>query len=428
MKLFISPFQHPSCLPIEVSEDDWFLSRFGIRCMEFIRSAPSTRINCDLGWREQINQVTPYIDASTIYGSDMETSNSVRTFKNGYNETVLRKPRGEWLPEVEDVPGVATSSTAVTVQLSFSLYATGPSPTARPPGGELCRSGAITDDCFKPGDGRLSEQPGLTAFHTVWVRFHNKLATALTQLNPHWSDEKVFQETRKVVYSFIQHITYREFLPIVLGPEVMELFELNLVRKGYYNKYDARVNPSIANSFGAAAFRFGHSMVQNSYVRTDHKHRPLFNNVTLHEEQENIENIWSFGSLDRLLLGFANQPSQRRDEFICDELSNHLFQAPGAPFGMDLAAINIQRGRDHGIPSYTSWRQPCGLSPVKSWADLERIFNVGSAHRFQSIYRHVDDIDLFSGGLAEKPVRGGVVGPTFACIIAQQFLNLRKRR
>ncbi|KAJ8944654.1 hypothetical protein NQ314_009416 [Rhamnusium bicolor] len=149
-------------------------------------------------------------------------------------------------------------------------------------------------------------------------------------------------------------------------------------------------------------------------------------NVTLHEELNNVENIWSLGSVDRLLLGFVNQPSQRRDEFICDELSNHLFQSFDAPFGMDLAAINIQRGRDHGIPPYTSWRQPCGLSPVKNWKDLENIFNFQSAKKFQSIYRDVDDIDLFTGGLAEKPVRGGVVGPTFACIIAQQFLNLRK--
>ncbi|KAJ8915140.1 hypothetical protein NQ315_000392 [Exocentrus adspersus] len=374
---------------------DWFLGAFGIRCIEFTRSAPSTRVNCDLGWREQINQVTSYIDASAIYGSDVESSDAMRTFRNG--------------------------------KLIYGRsHHPGPLQPPDPPGGELCRGGALTDDCFQTGDGRVSEQPGLTALHTVWVRFHNRVATALSKFNTHWSDEKVFQETRKIVYSIIQHITYREFLPIVLGPEVVDLFELRLVRKGYYKEYDSKVSPAIANSFSTAAFRFGHSMVQNSFVRTDHKHRPLFNNVSLHEELENFENIWSFGSVDRLLLGFANQPAQARDEFICDELSNHLFQSSGAPFGLDLAAINVQRGRDHGIPSYTTWREPCGLSPIRSWKDLKGIFNSDSVKRFRSLYHHVDDIDLFSGGLAEKPVRGGVVGPTFACIIAQQFLNLRK--
>lgn len=148
--------------------------------------------------------------------------------------------------------------------------------------------------------------------------------------------------------------------------------------------------------------------------------------MTLHEELQNIENIWSVGSIDRLLLGLSNQPSQRRDEFIADELTNHLFQTPNSRFGMDLAAINVQRGRDHGIPPYTSWREPCGLTPVKTWHDLEAIMSVDTLHRFRSTYEHVDDIDLFSGGLAERPVRGGIVGPVFACIIAQQFLNLRK--
>lgn len=96
------------------------------------------------------------------------------------------------------------------------------------------------------------------------------------------------------------------------------------------------------------------------------------------------------------------------------------------PFGLDLAAINIQRGRDHGLPSYTQWREPCGLSPIRDWNDLEKIVGPRSARRIQQGYKDVKDIDLFVAGLAERPVVGGLVGPTFACIIAQQFSNLRK--
>lgn len=93
---------------------------------------------------------------------------------------------------------------------------------------------------------------------------------------------------------------------------------------------------------------------------------------------------------------------------------------------MDLAAINIQRGRDHGLPSYTAWRQPCGLSAVRNWRDFEDVVGPRSADRIRRAYENVDDIDLFVAGVAERPVVGGLVGPTFACIIAQQFSNLRR--
>lgn len=115
----------------------------------------------------------------------------------------------------------------------------------------------------------------------VWLRFHNYVAETLSQLNPQWSDELLFQEARKLVGGLIQHITYREFLPVLLGAEVMDLFELNVLSKGYYEEYDVRADPTVANSFATAAYRFGHSLVQNSFVRTDSKHTPIFNSKFL---------------------------------------------------------------------------------------------------------------------------------------------------
>lgn len=107
-------------------------------------------------------------------------------------------------------------------------------------------------------------------------------------------------------------------------------------------------------------------------------------------------------------------------------MTNRLFQTPGFPFGMDLASLNIQRGRDHGLPPYIRWRKPCSLSPIRTFEDLNKVMSPDIIRKLKSLYSSVEDIDLFSAGLAEKSVVGGLVGPTFACIIAQQFSNLRR--
>ena len=93
---------------------------------------------------------------------------------------------------------------------------------------------------------------------------------------------------------------------------------------------------------------------------------------------------------------------------------------------MDLISINIQRGRDHGIPPYVAWREACGLTPIHNWGQLLSIMDDDTVGRLRIAYNSLEDIDLFPGAMAEKPVVGGMVGPTFACIIAQQFLNLRQ--
>ena len=103
-----------------------------------------------------------------------------------------------------------------------------------------------------------------------------------------------------------------------------------------------------------------------------------------------------------------------------------LCQHPHTGFGMDLAALNIQRGRDHGLAAYNIWREQCGLRRFQKWEELKTVMSAVTVDRLASVYDSVEDIDLFSGGLSERPVVGGMVGPTFACILGQQFLNLRR--
>lgn len=87
---------------------------------------------------------------------------------------------------------------------------------------------------FYPGDGRASEQPGLTAIHTLYAREHNRLADGLKLVNPHWDDEHIYQEARKISVATYQHIIYNEFLPRLLGWNAINLYGLKLHSHGYY--------------------------------------------------------------------------------------------------------------------------------------------------------------------------------------------------
>lgn len=130
---------------------------------------------------------------------------------------------------------------------------------------------------IRAGDGRSGEQPGLLAMHHIWVLEHNHIALELANMNPHWSEEKLYQEARRIVGAMIQHVTYREFLPLVLGRDVCQLFDLELLSSGYFTKYDVKTNPTVANAFSAAAFRFGHALIQSSYMRSTSNHQFIDN-------------------------------------------------------------------------------------------------------------------------------------------------------
>lgn len=77
----------------------------------------------------------------------------------------------------------------------------------------------------------MNEQLVLTVMHTLMAREHNRVARELALVNPHWDDETLFQEARRINIAIIQHITYNEFLPILLGKDVMEKFGILLQKE-----------------------------------------------------------------------------------------------------------------------------------------------------------------------------------------------------
>ena len=277
------------------------------------------------------------------------------------------------------------------------------------------------------GDLRATEQPGLTSLHSLFLNEHNRIATELSELDRSLTDEELYQISRQIVIAELQNIVYNEFLPVVLGSKIMEEHNISLPLTGP-TKYDKTVDPRAINEFATFAFRFGHTMVPHSF-------KPYFNffdcpikDNFFNFEQFNIGRDFSGKAWQDLLYSIHQFESPHFDGNLNDHLTNFLFCGEncrlGVGFGQDLAARNIQRGRDHGLPGYVNYREPCGLSSPADWSDKPEEISEENWGKLQEVYNNVEDIDAFSGAFSEDSVSDGLVGPTIACIIGIQFRNL----
>ncbi|XP_015597950.1 uncharacterized protein LOC107269047 [Cephus cinctus] len=386
---------HPECNPFPVPPGDHFYPTVNVSsgarmCFPSMRSLPGQQ---HLGPREQVNQNTGFLDASVVYGENNCICNNLRGF-NGRMNITLNPTRGKDL-----LPQSATHPE--------------------------CK--AQSGYCFIGGDGRASEQPSLTVIHTIWIREHNRIMEGFRQVNPHWDSEKLFQQTRRVISAMLQHIAYNEFLPRILGWNAVSLYGLKLLPQGYYKEYSPTCNPSVLNEFAAAAFRIGHSLLRPHLPRMDRNYQNVDPPILLRDGFFNPDMLYQPGMMDEMTRGLVATPMETLDQFITGEVTNHLFENRRIPHsGVDLIALNVQRARDHGIPSYNNYRALCNLKRATTFEDLSREMAPEVIARMKRIYASVDDIDLFPGGMSERPLQGGLVGPTFACIIAIQFRQSRK--
>ena len=118
--------------------------------------------------------------------------------------------------------------------------------------------------CFVAGDSRVNQNPILLMMHTLWMRNHNYHAIRLKQVNPQWGDEKLYQEARRISIAELQHITFNEYLPIILGSTLTSYYSLIPLEGGYTN-YEPYTDPTSWNEFSTAASRFGHSQIKDYY-------------------------------------------------------------------------------------------------------------------------------------------------------------------
>jgi len=373
-------------LPIAVPQGDaWFdPAATGTKTIAMSRSAfDPTSGTSKSNPRQQTNAITAWIDGSEIYGVDATRSTALREHVGGRMLTSA----GGLLPF--NTAGLANANDAHVVADS---------------------------KLFLAGDIRANENPELLSLQTLFVREHNRVAAATAAQHPDWTDEQLFQHARRIVIAELQHVTYDEFLPALLGAP----------RPGAdgiapWSGYRPNVNAGISTEFATAAFRLGHSLLGDDIRFLDDTGNPVHDDMALRDSFFNPTPVSEVG-IDPLLKYLASDRAQELDTKVVDDVRNFLFGAPGQG-GFDLASINIERGRDHGLADYNTVRVAYGLPRVTSFAQITP--DVPLQQSLQKAYGSVDAIDLWVGGLAEKHLPGSSLGATFTRIIVDQFTRLR---
>jgi hypothetical protein len=434
------------------------------------------------GWgrtpREQINTVSSYIDGFSVY--------------SGLTD------RLEWLRE-GPVDG-RLSNNGAKLMLDHGYLpradARGNAATAPPMAlmGRLEAPGAFAK-AFVAGDRRANENIALSSTHTLFALEHNRIVSELPR---RLSEEEKFQIARRIIGAEQQYITYNEFLP-ALG-----------VRLPQYRGYRDDVNASLGNEFAVVGYR-AHSMIHGEFEAVgeaaDYSRAQLaaiaaqgVEVVTDGDEAEFVIPLnLAFGNpdllklvhLDAVLHGLGGEPEYKNDEMIDNQLRSVLFQVPvtGNPACLDgpalpqcfkgvvdLGALDIERGRDHGMPLYNDLRRAFGLDEKRSFtsitgestdrfptndrkitgnplndpnildfvalfdaegnpielgseaADAEAVVGVRRttlAARLKAIYGETDKLDAFVGMISERHVRGSEFGELQLAMWKQQFQALR---
>src|SRR5262249_27268023 len=261
------------------------------------------------------------------------------------------------------------------------------------------------------GDVRANENIELTAVHTLFLREHNRIAGLIHNAIPVLSDEVVFQLTRSIVIGELQSITFNEFLPALMGSNAVP----------NYGGHNSNINRGDLSDFSTAGFRLGHSLLAHDGEFLNPDASEKFPEVSLAESFFNPPLVQSNGA-DPILKYLATDNAQEIDNKIVPELQNFLFGPPGAG-GFDLASLNIQRGRDHGLADYNTTRAAYGLPKVTNFNQITS--NKDVQQKLKDLYGDVNNIDLWVGALAEDHVPGGSVGPLIQRIVAQQFEHIR---
>ena len=287
--------------------------------------------------------------------------------------------------------------------------------------------------CFLAGDTRANENTALASMHTVWVRLHNFYAQKIDllgrlkgkifptiALNQPDRNTIIFEEARKIVIAIVQRIFYDEWLPKVTDVSP-------------YRGYKPSTNAAVRHGFVAAAFRFGHTLIRNQFERLDNRFNPdprgpLSVRASFFNNRPIVNN-----GIEPIIYGLMgdNGDAEDFDNTFSASIGRRLFSRPGNNAFQSLPALNIQRGRDHGLQSYTEYRKLCGIplepqqgsNPFTQFRNT--ITNPEILKDLRRAYGSIDHIDLFPAAISEVNDGEKLLGRTFGCILSKTFQELR---
>jgi CshA-type fibril repeat protein len=344
----------------------------GITSLGFNRSDPMSGTGSGGVAREYANEITSFIDASMVYGSSQSKL------------TALLEPG---------------SAKLLLSETDTILFGTGISPFGQG---------------FVAGDTRAGENIALTSMHALFAREHNRIVDLIEAADTTLTTTQVFDAARARVEAIVQAITYNEFLPILIGENALDA----------YDGHDSTVNPAISLEFSTAIFRLGHTLLSPTIARMNEDGSThALGNIALRDAFQ-VRGVVEQTGIDAILRGMSTTMSQELDTFLVEDVRSFLFSTGQGLFGSDLAALNIQRGRDHGLPSYLEMRGALGLAPVTTFEQISSDPDVVMKLRL-AYGDDLSKVDLWVGGLAEDSVAGGMVGETFRAVLIDQFTRLR---
>lgn len=389
---------HPDCAPLKGVNP---FSKYGREtCLNYVRSALSIE-KCNFGPAQQLNQATGYLDLSQLYGFTRKSQRDMRTFSNGK----LKSSAGNLLPLAEGE--------------TRNLYC-------------ALKTSDVNEICFMAGDTRVNSNPYSIILYTIFLRSHNKFADEIKTRNPDWTDETIFGAAKKLNVQLYREIVFDEWLPVALGQEISTKINTEeILKQNNLGKLE------VSNEFAVAAIRFYFSMMPNVLQRLSN---PMNNEIHKDDAMNKLSTSALFNlmkdsfrsealdepkKLNEFLASMLNQKALRMDATYAGDLIEE-FTETRVPSQPNVLAFDIQRGRDHGLQGYVKYLEQCESRPITTWDDLTNYITPAEITKLKSVYKQVSDIDLIVGGISEIPANGSTVGPTFTCILGEQFSKIRQ--